>query len=862
MTRPSTRLPARAPTPAPAPAPALTPTFSRALAPAFSTALSLVIAVAATTAQAQPAPSIDSTQALPLQIAAQPLAEALNDWARQTGIQIVVEQGAVAGKTAPAVAGTLTPRQALEQLLAGSGLFGRREGDLVTVERLPAAPPGRGETSLAPVTVTARTQRAATTEGSGLYTSAAVLTGKEVQALRDIPQSITVITRQRIEDQGLTSIGEVMEQTVGVTLENTGYNGASNAIYSRGFRLGNVQIDGAAIDGFGQVFSPNLAMFDSVQVLRGADGLYGGTGAPGGSVNLVRKRPTRERQVLVNASIGRWDQYRAEVDVAGPLALDGRLRGRALVSHVDRRYFYDFGKARGTLLYGILEADVTPSTVVTVGASYERIDDAPWRSGLPRYANGEDLGLPRRTSLMASWNDRERTNAEVFGQLEQRLAGDWRLRLHANYIRSASDIVAVDGAGAIDPGQGLIPSFGISHKQYGGHKQTLDLNASGSFRLLGREHRALVGADWQQIKNDEYNIRVDFDPELPPTPIFGFDPRSIPEPSLVWRGGGYPDWGATQKGIYGRLNLSLTDRLMAVVGGRLANYEYTSPFVGYDRAGNITDSETFRYRETGIFTPYAGLTYTLNPRWTAYASLTDIYQSQASRMRGPAPGTPLEAIEGRNYELGVKGELAGGALTTGFALYRIERTGESAPDPAYPTTDIGDQGLTCCYIAQGEIISQGVEAEVSGQLAPGWQLTAGYAYNHNSNEITQLVYHSTTPKHQLKLWTTYNLPGAAAAWMVGGGVTTQSATFVSGTANTFNPESGRFNGPSVPFRFSQAGYAVWNAVVHYRINRHWSATLNANNLFDKTYYKQVGSSTGGNWYGDPRNVMLGLRGRF
>ena len=836
--------------------------------PALALGLGLLgLAAAPTSGMAQiPEPTQTSAPRLagapmPIQIPAQALAEALNDWARQTGIQIAVQQSLVAGRMAPAVGGELTPRQALDQLLAGSGLIGRRSGDLVTIEPAAAATP-RGETALAPVTVSARVIRSATTEGSGSYASPVVLAGKEVQSLREIPQSISVVTRQQIEDQGLTTVSEVLQQTPGVTLENDGYNGSVSGVYSRGFRIGTTLIDGAAVDGFGPNFSPNLAMYDSVQVLRGADGLYGGNGAPGGSVNLLRKRPTREAQVLVNAAIGRWDQYRAEVDVAGPLAFDGRLRGRAVLSHVDRGFFYDYGKEKGSLIYGIVEADLSPTTLLTLGGSYEKTDDAPWRSGLPRYANGDDLGLPRRTSLMAAWNDRNRSNASVFAQLEQRLGADWRLRLHANYWRQSSDIVAVDAYGAIDPTVGDVPSIGSSHKQYGTHKKALDLNASGPFTLFGRQHRALIGADWQEVKNVENNIRVDFDPALAPMNIFRFDPGMIPHPSLVWRAAGYPDWGATQKGLYGRLNLELSEQVMAIVGARYASYAYDSPYVEYDRSGATTYQESFYYKETGIVTPYAGLAWNLNERWTPYLSMTDIYQSQASRLRGPAPGKPLDAIEGRNYELGIKGEHDGGRLTTAFALYRIERTGEAISDPNYPAAAVGDLGLSCCYLSAGKVVSQGVDAEISGQLLPGWQLMAGYTYNHNSNEITDVIYHARTPRHLFKLWTTYNLPGTLSPWTIGGGVTAQSTSYVTGTANTWNAESGRFDGTAVPFRFSQAGYAVWSAMAHYRLNRNWSLTLNANNLFDKVYYKQVGSSSGGNWYGDPRNLVLSLRGRL
>ena len=110
--------------------------------------------------------------------------------------------------------------------------------------------------------------------------------------MRETPQSISVVTRQRIEDQGLVSVGDVMQQTTGVTVDyagSGGLGGTANSFYARGFQISNVQIDGAAVDAFSQgTFDPNMAMYDSVQVIRGADGLYSGNGEPGGSINLVK----------------------------------------------------------------------------------------------------------------------------------------------------------------------------------------------------------------------------------------------------------------------------------------------------------------------------------------------------------------------------------------------------------------------------------------------------------------------------------------------------------------------------------------------------------------------------------------------
>ena len=796
-----------------------------------------------------------------LSVPAQPLGQALNALARTWGVSISVDAALVEGRTAPVLQGVQTLNEALAKALTGSGLEAVPVGAAITVRRHSSQTGMLGE-----VTVTAQAEREAT-EGSGSYAASYVSLGKG-QDIRETPQSISVVTRQRIEDQAMSNVGEVMQQTTGVTVDYGGaggLGGAATRFLSRGFEISNVQIDGASVDAFSQqLFDPNLAMYDSVQVVRGANGLFSGNGEPGGAINLVRKRPTAQKQILGSVGVGSWNRKQAEVDVAGPLNEAGSLRGRAVLAHSDKNFFYRGADSQNSLLYGILEADVTSSTRVSLGASYDKLKATPWREGLPRAANGDDLKLSRKTALMAGWSHYDKSAKEIFAQLDQQLAGDWKLKAQVNYQKVDSDSRLASLSGAVDPATGLGANWTGFSNDFRSEKKSLDVHASGPFSLFGRKHRLLLGADWSKVRDDQDTYYSEMDTPLSLTNVYEFDPGRIPFAVRERMTRSYPGYGATQKGFYGRANLSLTDQLTAIVGGRYASYSYDTPYINYNADGSVRASGREYYSESGIFTPYAGLVYDLGKQWTAYGSVTEIHKSQANMLAGPVPGAALDPIKGRSFELGVKGELGEGKLNTAFALYRIERKGQAVRDPRYPEADIGNLGLSCCYVAQGKIISQGLDMEVTGQLAQGWQLFAGYTYNHNRNKTdpSQLVYSSITPKHLFKLWSSYQLQGQHSPWTVGGGVTLQSATYVSGTANSYNPASGQYDGDAVPFRFTQAGYAVWGASVQYRINRNWSAALNVHNLFDKTYYKTVGTSGSGNWYGEPRSVLLTLRGAF
>ena len=237
-------------------------------------ALALAITFGATLAHAQPGAAASSMQ-IEIGIAAQPLAPALNDWARQTHVQLAVQQDAVAGKVGPAVSGRMNPRQALERLLAGSGLFGRFDGDLVTIERLPAGAAATSRSTLAEVTVTDSAERSASTEGTGSYTTRAVTVGKGEQALKDIPQSISVVTRQLMDEQRIGNVYEALASTTGITLAQSPQGG--KYIYSRGFDLTTVQFDGVPLNrgmyGRASNFGAGMSIYDRAEVLRGAAGL-------------------------------------------------------------------------------------------------------------------------------------------------------------------------------------------------------------------------------------------------------------------------------------------------------------------------------------------------------------------------------------------------------------------------------------------------------------------------------------------------------------------------------------------------------------------------------------------------------------
>ncbi|MGH8463719.1 MAG: TonB-dependent siderophore receptor, partial [Pseudomonas sp.] len=289
-------------------------------------------------------------------IAPGPLSSTLNRFAQQAGVALVLQADELEGRTSRGLSGTYTVEAGFAALLEGSGYrISQSDNGFVL---LPVLDTQAGQTLELGVTTVAGQGMGESTENTGSYAPGLISVGsKSPTSLRETPQSVSVITRQLIEDQQMTDINEAMRATPGVITQSTTFR--IQDFISRGFSIQNLQIDGAAPQALGTAmgsfYSSNifdLAEFDHVEVLRGSGALFGGSGDPGGIINLVRKRPMAYNQLKLSLSAGSWDNYRQELDITGPMGWDGRLRGRLVVANTDRQYFVDKRSTEKPLVYG------------------------------------------------------------------------------------------------------------------------------------------------------------------------------------------------------------------------------------------------------------------------------------------------------------------------------------------------------------------------------------------------------------------------------------------------------------------------------------------------------------------------------
>ncbi|WP_332746959.1 TonB-dependent siderophore receptor [Hydrogenophaga sp.] len=795
-------------------------------------ALALAIAFSATQLHAQvigATPGAGAGAPMQISIAAQPLAQALNDWARQTRLQLVVQQSAVAGKTAPAVSGSLSPRQSLDRLLAGSGLFGRFEGNLVTVEPMPRV---GDSTTLNTVTVTAQAERSATTEGTGSFAVRAVSINKGEQALKDIPQSISVLTRTQLDEQGITDLKVAANNVTGMV----GAKGVGQGMVlsARGFQIDAWQYDGVPIPrnhyALGNWGTEGMVFYDRLEVLRGSSGLLQGTGSLGGAVNLVRKRGQSEKTVSLTARAGSWSRYGLQLDAGGPLNANGTLRGRVVVDQANSHSFVDYVNDRTRSLYAAVDYDISPDTTIGLGVSDSDSQGRPMIRGLPRYPDGRDLGLDRSTYVGAWWNRAHIKQTTLYADLDHRFNPDWKLKVSALRMSEKNTSVhqRMHGTVAAD-GSGL--TFANWATDFDSTKIALDAYVNGRFQALGLRHDVTLGSNYSKYTSNDMFART----FTPGGNIFAIDhDRPWQDLATIMAAGGVqtrPEYDVRQRGIYGSWRAQLTEPLTAILGARVSWYDYLYRIP----STNVQSVNT----ASGEVTPYVGLVYALTSQWSAYGSTTSVFEPQSART---VAGNVLDPIIGTNHEIGIKGELMGGRVNTSLALFRYDHKNRGVNDVA--------SGFACdgwyCFIASGKVRSQGYEAEISGEVARGLQMMAGYTHNTTefvSDPVNQgKVFSTWTPKHMLRAWASYQLPGDWSRLNVGGGVTVQSHTL------------------GYDRSFKVSGFSVWNMRVAYEVTPEVSLSMNLNNVFDKRYWiPGFAEQNGNNDFGDPRNVMFTLK---
>jgi len=690
--------------------------------------------------------------------------------------------------------------------------------------------------ALAPMTVQAPAEQSGTTEGTGAYDARQTSTATPLNlSPRETPQSVTVITQQRFEDQGMRTISDVVDNATGVFMNR--YETNRGQFVSRGFAINTLMLDGVPTTweqpwSSGEIFT-SLAMYDRVELVRGATGLTSGAGEPSGAINLGRKRADATQfQGNVELEAGSWSHKRALIDLNTPVNEAKTVRARIVGELGGQDSWTDNLSNKNQTLLATVEADLSASTLLTAGLSFQKNkSNGPMWGGLPAlYADGATAEWDVHKTSAADWTRWNSTYQTYFAGLEQRFAQDWKLKL--NYTRGErkadSYLLYLSGQPDYATGAGL-STFPGSYKT-GTTQDDFAVRVEGGFDLAGRRHELAFGY---------VASRQDFDSDSRPSAEYG-----MVDNFNTWNGFGYPEpaWGALtfyeksktrQDAIYGTTRLHLADPLKLILGARVTDYE---------KSGESYYAAPYTVKADHEVTPYVGLTYDLTEQLSAYASYTDIFLPQNLR---DINGTFLDPVKGKSSEIGLKGEFLDRRLNASAAIFQIKQdnlgvaTGQMIPGSLNETAYAASEGAT----------SQGFELELTGQLAPGWNLSAGYSQydldDANGEEINTIY-----PRKQLKLFTTYRLGGAMSGLTLGGGVNWQSRTYTVAP----NISGGTRD-------ISQDAYALVSLMARYDFNPKLSLQLNIDNVTNKKYYGMFDAYSQLT-YGEPRAATVTMNYRF
>ena len=683
-----------------------------------------------------------------------------------------------------------------------------------------------GTIELGATQISSEQQLSETTEGTQSYTTGSMATATKLPlTLRETPQAVTVITRQRMDDQAMTSINDVVKATPGLFLNYS--NGPGRQSYtSRGFDIDNLMYDGipSGYNGVSVGAQPNLAMFDRVEVVRGATGLVTGAGNPSAAINLIRKRPLDEQKVTLTGAAGSWDDYRGEIDASSPLNDSGTLRGRVVASYRDANSFIDKAEEDHGLFYAVTEADLSEDTTLTLGFSNQKDKTNYFWGSSMIGQDGHHLNLPRSYNPGTDWENKDQEINTVFAELRQRLANDWKLQLNANYAQQ--DALFSGSYQSRWVNNTLART--VYQAAYDENQAGLDAFVSGPFEALGRTHELVIGTSRRIYDRTTHNYSP-YDMDWPlnagkPDFVHTTNDREV----------------TTQDGVYVTTRLSLADPLKLILGARLDWYDYD--------AHGSNDSD---YKVTRNLTRYAGLIYDLDDHHSVYVSYSDIFTPQTEK---DTAGTPIKPIVGKNYEVGIKGEYMGGALNASLALFRVDQENRAVQ------VFVPNCPQASCYEGSGEIRSQGIDLELQGALTENWQVGGGYTYARthtikdaaNPQNVNK-QFDTDTPEHLFKLTTSYHFQGPLEKLRVGGNVSWQSRMY-----NDVELADGS------TYRLKQGAYAVTDLMAGYKVNQNLDLQLNANNIFDRRYYSAIASdvSYGGDSYGNPRSFGVTAKYTF
>ncbi len=667
--------------------------------------------------------------------------------------------------------------------------------------------------SLSTVTVT---EKAEQQQGKDALQTKKTTIGKGTQDIRDIPQSINVVTERLLDEKRIDNLNDALRLTAGVTF-SAAENGSMQDIFIRGFSV--AQVGDLLIDGMkdASLYERETFNLDRIEVMRGSASMIFGRGSTGGVVNQVNKKPLAVNQSDVDFTVGTGAYKRATGDFNIVTGEDAALRLNVMATNANN-YGANIQK------YGVAPAytfGMGTRDEITIGAYYLDYDNTLWNN-LPYNTIGSridahdwygtDSDFSKGTAKYAYLQHTHRFNDG--GELRtQARSGNFQRRTWLTQTRFA-------GTPATWTDSTVITRAGLTPRKDEYDGTYFQSDYSNNFTGLGFKHAVLAGVDFAWEKADRYTQSVAGANKGTTTigtpgggyvvrePVFGTTPT-----------GGYD---SKSYGVYAQDLVQVAEYWKVLGGlrwdsikGDFSSTTATNGVTNFNKASMSDNVPSYRFGV--LFQPSETASYHFSYS-TSFNTSADTYQYVTQQNAN----TPPE--KSRNIELGAKLDWMEGKLSTRAALFRTEKYNERTTDADFA----GD-----AYLLSGKRHSTGLELEIVGRPAPKWETYFSYAYIWDTNidkagsaataQATVGQPFGLVPRHSGSVWATYQ---ATPKLRVGLGMTASSENWsINGTTPT--------RGARAP------GYAVFDAMGEYRFTEDTYLQITAKNLDNRLYAAEL-----------------------
>ncbi|MUL37322.1 TonB-dependent siderophore receptor [Gloeocapsopsis sp. AAB1 = 1H9] len=633
--------------------------------------------------------------------------------------------------------------------------------------------------------------------------------------LRDIPQSIQVVPQQVLRDQQVNRLDDALRNVPGVT---QAFGPGPSIFYRiRGFEAlnNNLLRNGLPDPGAGELVE--LSNVEQVEVLKGPASVLFGLGNPGGSINIVTKRPLSEPFYTIDATVGNYSFYRGAIDLSGPLNESRTVLYRLNTAYRNSGSFVDSYTSEHLNISPVVSVAIGEGINLTLEGDYINTKDFFRLPGVPTIGTvlpNPNGNIPRNRNLAEPSDVIEQTVTRLGYRLEHKFNDSWSLRNAFVYnYRDYYDKIHLPTN--LEPDNQTLNRF-YREFDFVSTAYTLTTNAIGKFSTGSIEHQLLLGVDLNRFENRvPRSTRATAAPIDIFNPVYG-QPRGVLEPEIS------NTTITNSLGIYLQDQITLTDNLKVLLGGRFDTFDQTSE----DFSSNTESSDS-----DSAFSPRFGIIYQPIPTISLYASyISSFTPASGLFLFGGSLDNPFAPERGRQYEVGVKADLSDRFSAT-LAFYDLTRTNVLTEDPDNP----GFQ------IQTGEQNSRGIELSLVGEIFPGWNLIAGYAYTNaritQDNTFEPGNQLPNTPENSFNLWTTYEIQEGDLQGLGFGFGLFFVGDRAGDLANTYDVPS----------------YLRTDAAIFYNRDR-FRVALNFRNLFDVEYFEYAVNSTRVN-YGQPFTVQ-------